>query len=168
MLSDRLKSPIEKMIRAMLPLIDYQAWYRARVVSQSGDKKKVDLKPDDPRIPGVKAELMLGIPAATVAVNPGAFVLLGWKDGNPQFPVAKLWESGASITSMEIGSAADGVMTKQDGQALFNAISNAAVVAMDGGAAFKANILAALGTAGWSSMPGVTQLASTVVKVQRL
>jgi hypothetical protein len=102
MLSDRLKSPIEKMIRAMLPLIDYQAWYRARVVSQSSDKKKVDLKPDDPRIPGVKAELMLGLPGAEVQVTPGAFVLLGWKDGNPQFPVAKLWEGGASVINLTL------------------------------------------------------------------
>lgn len=83
-------------------------------------------------------------------------------------PYACLFQGGETLTSIAVGSMADGVVTKKDLQFLYFAINAAAPVAMDGGAALKAAILASLAGGGWSSNPGDGQCASGVVSVQRL
>ena len=73
---DRLKSSIKAMVRVFSGAeLDYFAYYAARVVSQSGNK--LDLTPDDTRIPGMTSVPMrLGIPGITATVEPGSRVLL--------------------------------------------------------------------------------------------
>lgn len=168
MLTDRIKDGLERFVRSSLPRVDYLAFYRAKVVSQSADKKKLDVKPDDARIPGTTAELMLGIPAAKVSVNPGAFVLLGWKGGDPRLPIALLWEDGASITGFEIGSSADNVVTKKDLGTFLQLWQSAAVGGPDGGALMRSNTIAALQLVGWPVGPPDPICGSNVVKVQRI
>jgi hypothetical protein len=73
-----------------------------------------------------------------------------------------------SSSGIKLGKGDDAVVTKKDLQALYFAINSAAVVAMDGGASFKAAILATLAGAGWSSDPGDGQLGSSKIKAARL
>jgi len=98
---DRLKSSIKAMVRVFSGAeLDYFAYYAARVVSQSGNK--LDLTPDDTRIPGMTSVPMrLGIPGITATVEPGSRVLLGWEGGNPQKPIATAWES-SSVTTLNV------------------------------------------------------------------
>lgn len=71
-------------------------------------------------------------------------------------------------TETHLGKGADDkVLTAKDAQALHDAIKNAAVVANDGGAAFKANLLTALLAAGWTPLAGVLQLGCNTIKGKR-
>jgi hypothetical protein len=68
--------------------------YRGTVVSQAG--QAVDVRMDDPRIPGMSGiALQPGLPGATVEVFAGARVLVAWENGDPAKPVALLWDQGA-------------------------------------------------------------------------
>jgi len=87
-ISDRVKASLEKLIRAALPTVDYYALYRAKVVSQSSDKKKVDVKPDNPKIPDLTAELVTFGPKSTITIASGSYVLVGWDGGDPSKPIA--------------------------------------------------------------------------------
>jgi len=96
---DRLTDPIEHVVKGMVPNVDYFAWYRARVIrevlSDATGKMTVDVVPDDPRIPHLSGvHLKLGIPAARVQISPGAYVLVGWENGDPAKPQAGLWDGG--------------------------------------------------------------------------
>jgi hypothetical protein len=76
--------------------------YPAKVVSQSGNQ--LELLPDDTRIPPLSnVPMRLGVPGITATVAPGSRVLLGWAAGDPQKPVATLWES-SSVTSLNISA----------------------------------------------------------------
>ena len=97
MSDDRLTGALRALIRSMFPRVDYYAIYPARVVSQNGDGS-LELKPDDTRLPGLSmVPIRYGIPGVKVKVAPGARVLLGFAGGDPQQPVAELWESGTVI-----------------------------------------------------------------------
>lgn len=90
--------------KKVVPAVDYLALYRAKVVAQSADFAYVDLQPDDDRIPGVaNVPITLGLPGCTAQVSAGAYMLLGWRDGNPTKPYAMpSWESGASVTKVVV------------------------------------------------------------------
>src|SRR5205823_11512823 len=97
-------------------------------------------------------------PNAVVKVSPGALVILAWAYGDPAQRFAlPIWGAGATLVSLAVGSSPDAVVTKADIAAIKAAISGAAVVSQDGGAALKANILAA-----WP-----TSVGSSAVSVQR-
>lgn len=90
---DRLTSIIE----SVLSKTDYHALYPCRVVQQNGDGT-LDLKPDSRRLSGLShVPIRLGLPGATVKVDSGARVLLGFENGDPATPVATLWESPALL-----------------------------------------------------------------------
>lgn len=100
---DKLKSSIASVVRVFgAARLDFFAFYPAKVVSQSGNE--LDLQPDDSRIPGMAGVPMrLGIPGVTATVAPGSRVLLGWAGGDPQRPVATLWES-SSVSALNINA----------------------------------------------------------------
>lgn len=109
------------LVRAARPTVDYFARYRGEVVAQSGDRKTVDVKPDDSRLPPMtKVRLRLGIPGATVKVSPGAGVLIGWDNGDPQRPYAEAWDYGAktitlSLVAGKVELGAEGLVPSADG-----------------------------------------------------
>lgn len=99
----RLLDTLQAMIGMRIAVaVDMLALYRAKLVAQSADLSTVDLQPDDARIPGVgKVPLTLGLPGCTVQVAQGAYMLLGWRGGDPAQPYAvPCWESGASVTKL--------------------------------------------------------------------
>jgi hypothetical protein len=113
--------------------VDFFALYDAKVVSQSADGATVDIQPVDSRLAGMqRVPLRLGLPGCTVKFAPGAIVRLGWDRGNPEFPYTCLFNGGESLISVAIGSAADGVITKQDFTALLNQIASATYVLATG------------------------------------
>lgn len=95
---DRFKASIEAIVDQIVGArLDYLARYPSRVVSQSGTK--LELKPDDSRIPGLKGvPIRLGIPGLAVTVPAGARVLLAFEAGDPSKPIAEIWESGTPLT----------------------------------------------------------------------
>lgn len=100
---DRIKDSLFALVRAANPTVDYYAFYRATVVSQTGDGRYVDVRPDSPKIPGMsKVPLKLGLPGATAKFSGGAKVLVGWEDGDPRFPVAIMFGGGESVTQLTI------------------------------------------------------------------
>ena len=102
---DRLTGALRGVVRAMLPRVDYLALYPAKVVSQNSDGT-LELQPDDQRFPGLsQVPIRYGIPGVKVTVAAGARVLLGFAGGDPQQPVAELWES-ATVTKLQISASA--------------------------------------------------------------
>lgn len=94
---DELKAGLHALIRDMLGPLDYHAPYSAKVVAQNGDGT-LELQPDDPRLAGLSnVPVLLGLPGATVKVLPGARVLLGFANGDPQKPFSQVWESGTAL-----------------------------------------------------------------------
>lgn len=140
------------------PQIDQLAFYRAEVKACASDGSTVDLQPEDSRIKGhQQVPVRTGVPGLVAVVQPGAIVHLGWIGGDPSKPVAvPIWESATTTklvlaaTTVYLGaeSGAQFValanLVASELSALKAAISGAAVAAYDGGATFKANILAAL------------------------
>ncbi len=103
---DRLTRAVGAVVRHLTAHLDYFALYPAKLVSQNEDGT-LELKPDDSRLPGVsKVPIRYGIPGVTVKVASGARVLLGFEGGDPQQPVATLWEKG-SVTEMTIDASTD-------------------------------------------------------------
>lgn len=98
MTQDRFRSAIESVIDVIVGArLDYLARYPARVVSQDGHGK-LELKPDDARIPGISGvPIRVGVPGLQVEVPPGSRVLLAFECGDPSRPVAEIWESGTPI-----------------------------------------------------------------------
>lgn len=94
---DRMKVAIEAVIEAVVgSRLDYLARYPARVVSQDGNR--LELKPDDPRIPGISGvPIRVGVLGMVVEVPSGSRVLLAFEGGDPSRPIAEIWESGTPI-----------------------------------------------------------------------
>lgn len=119
--SDAIKRGIFAVMRSARPTVDYFAFYRAEVIAQSGDRKTVDVKPDDDRLPPMsKVKLKLGIPGATVEVTKGAGIMVGWENGDPQRPYAESWDKGAntivlSLTAGKIELGGEGLVPNVDG-----------------------------------------------------
>lgn len=104
--ADGIKGALYAVVRAALSRVDYFALYRAKVVRQSGDKRKVDVVPEDNRLPGMaEVPLKLGLPGAKVTIAPGAWVLLGWDGGDPSKPHALVFEGGETVLALELKAA---------------------------------------------------------------
>ena len=102
---DRIKQPLLSFIKSAFSRIDYYAYYKCKVVSQSSDGLKVDLVPEDQRIPTLSnIPLRLGIPQAVAKFAPGAHVMLGWENADPSKPYALAgFSNDATLTMLEIG-----------------------------------------------------------------
>jgi hypothetical protein len=84
------------------PLVDYRAFYRARVVDQAPyPNLKVSVQPIEPKLPPLtNIPLRVGIPGASVELRldqgDAVFVLVGWENGQPDRPFAALWLAGTA------------------------------------------------------------------------
>jgi hypothetical protein len=88
---DRVKESFFSLVRASSPRAAYNGVYRGVVVSQSG--QSVDLRLDDPRLPGMSGlPIQVGLPAATVEMAAGARMVVAFENGDPSKPIALLWE----------------------------------------------------------------------------
>jgi hypothetical protein len=95
----RVKGSFVALARGANPNVDYLAPYRARVLKQHSNLRRVDVAPEDPRLPQMSnIPLEVGVPGAEVTVLPGHWVVVGWKGGRPDRPFASLWESGEQGT----------------------------------------------------------------------
>lgn len=93
---DRILSAMARLARAANPRIDYFGLYEARMVNQSGPNT-FDLMPLAAHIPPMaNVKIMQGLPGLEVSVAPGAFMLLGWRGGNPRDPYCMLWGGGVT------------------------------------------------------------------------
>lgn len=110
---DALRAIIEGLVGSRL---DRLALYPARVVAQSADLTRLDLQPDDSRIPPCAGvPIRHGIPGVTVTVASGSRVLLGYAAGDPMQPYAALWEAG-SVTLVSVNGGA--VKVARDGESV--------------------------------------------------
>jgi hypothetical protein len=106
MAKDRLNEAFDACVRSAVPGVDYMALYRARVVSQHASTGKLDVEPDDARLPTMSnLRLKLGLPGASVklALEPGdppVHVLVGWEGGDPGKPYATIFETGATVVKL--------------------------------------------------------------------
>lgn len=106
--TDRAKSGLSKFIRKLLNAfivvsIDHLASYQCKVISQNSDGT-LELQPDDNRLPTYsKVPIRYGVPKISAQVNSGARILLEFASGNPQRPIATLWELD-SVTSISFGA----------------------------------------------------------------
>lgn len=103
MSQDRIKQPLMSFIKSAFSRIDYYAFYKCKVVSQSADGTKVDLVPEDSRIPNLSSiPLRLGLPGAVSKFVPGAFVMLGWEGGDPRKPYAEAFNGGETVLELTL------------------------------------------------------------------
>lgn len=124
---DRPKGSLAAL-SGVCPTLDYQRVYRCKVLKQHADLRRVDVQPDDPRLPPMSAiPLRVGIPGLDVTITKGHRLSVGWDDGQPDLPFAALWEPGTLGTTpvkvtfnagvMELGGPVtpvkDGVVTGQ-------------------------------------------------------
>lgn len=101
--------------------------YPARVDKCASDGSVVDVTPDDSRIsPEKNVKLVVPIAGAVMTFAPGAIVRLGWEKGDPARPFCiPIFDAGASLLSLAIGSSPDGIVTKKDLKAVIDALTNA-------------------------------------------
>jgi hypothetical protein len=93
---DRIKGGWATFVRSLLPRLDYQALYPARVVKQNADGT-LELIADNPKLGRTLSAIQLRrrTPGEIVKVAPGSRVLLGFEEGDPRKPVALLFELGS-------------------------------------------------------------------------
>lgn len=118
---DALRQIIDGLVG---PRLDRLALYPARVVAQSSDRARLDLHPDDVRIPPCAGvPIRHGVPGLTVTVPAGSRVLLGYAGGDPAQPYAALWEAGSvTLVSFNGGS----TKVARDGEAVNSSADMAA------------------------------------------
>jgi len=103
---DRVKAAWLALIGSGVPAIDYYTTYRCKVVSQSADFSKVDLIPDDPRIPQhSQVQVKWGLPGVKASIAPGAYMHIGWANGSGAKPYACFIEGGATQIELTIEAA---------------------------------------------------------------
>ena len=91
---DALRAIIEGLVGSRL---DRLALYPARVVAQSADLTRLDLQPDDSRIPPCAGvPIRHGLPGVTVTVAAGSRVLLGTQPVTRRSPTRRSGRLGAS------------------------------------------------------------------------
>jgi hypothetical protein len=101
---DRLKQSLVTLIRrtlgaSIIQKIDYLAAYQCKVITQNTDGT-LELQPDDARLPPYqKVSIRYGVPGVSALIANGARVLLEFAGGDPQKPIATVWES-ASVTKL--------------------------------------------------------------------
>lgn len=157
--------------------INRLARYRCRVISCAADGSTVDLQPDDESIePRQAVPLLNGVPGMKAVVAAGSIVWIGWEGGDDSKPRAVPdWEdatvqkliANAALVHLAGESGSDGVATKKDLQFLLAAITNAPCTPNDGGAAFKAALIASLQGGGWTDAVTDGHFCSSKVKAQR-
>lgn len=86
-------------LAAVRPTADFERLFRAKVLKQHTNLKRVDVQPDDPKLPPMSnIPLRIGVPGLDVTVAPGHRLAVGWEDGQPDRPMAALWEPGTQGT----------------------------------------------------------------------
>jgi hypothetical protein len=153
-------SAIDAIVAQQMMGVEYFGLFEGKVLSQSADLSTVDVQmmaPVDKKVPGLQRVEVRAGTGVKIQFTPGAKVLLGWKGGDARYPYVIPGLGADGFLAWSLGSSPDAVVTKQDITAIFAAISGAPVAPMDGGATFKAALIAA-----WPPLVG-----STSVKVQR-
>lgn len=89
----RLTGAVEAIVRRVMRETGLHALYPAKVIGQRPDGT-LDLQPDDPRIAAPQSVPYRTLPGVRLVVPAGTRVLLGYENGDPQRPVAQLWELG--------------------------------------------------------------------------
>lgn len=99
-MADRLSIALESFIRSVFgQRLDYLAAYPSKAVAQNADGT-LELVPDDARLPTYKqVPIRYGVPGVSATIAAGARVLLEFAAGDPQKPIATVWES-ASVTQL--------------------------------------------------------------------
>ena len=106
MSQDRLKQAFRDLQR-LDPMMPYRRIYRGKVVGQSGDLQRVDVRPFDSTLPDMAGvELRHGVPGLKVQVALGCSIQIGWDDGKPHQPFAALWSADASAVRVVISATA--------------------------------------------------------------
>ena len=158
---DKIKSYLYDSAKSAVANIDYFGQYTCKVISQSSDYLKVDIQPQDNRVPGINSvPIFIGVPGITAQIQPGAICILSFQGGNPSLPFVYGF-SNEDVLSLTItasttvnigGSGGDNVATKQDITALITAIGSS-LTSVSGGAV------------SWTTPPVAT--CSQVVKAKR-
>ncbi len=100
MVFDRVKGGFQALARGAHATIDYQASYRAKVLKQNAGGNRLDIEPEDRRLPSMpNVPLMVGIPGMEVHLLPGHFVELRFLNGWPDRPRVTSWEPGTAGTT---------------------------------------------------------------------
>lgn len=160
-------------MRALFEPVDLLACYEYQVLTQNADAT-LELRTTDSRLPDLsKVAWAPGLPGARSTVTNTARCLVTFERGDAQRPRVIAWTAGtpttlalpvSSLLHLGATTGADFVAlsTLVNGylQALLAAITAAPVVPLDGGATFKASLIAALTTAGF----GAPVTAATRVK----
>lgn len=116
--TDRLSAVMVANVKGAVPQIDFLALYDATVKSQSSDMTKVDVIPDDPRLPQQgfsNIPLRNGLAGVKQQVAPGARIRIGWANGDESKPYAALWEGTESMLSLTISDAANDSISISNG-----------------------------------------------------
>ena len=100
--SKGIAATVARLIERLVgPRIDVLAAYPARVVSQASDGS-LDVRPDSPKLPPMTGvPIRYGVPGVSARVSAGARVLIEFAGGDPQQPIATVWES-ASVTELRL------------------------------------------------------------------
>jgi hypothetical protein len=97
---DRVAGALIGLARGADPASFYRGRYRAKVVKVHGNRKRVDVQPEDRDLlpPMSNIPLKVGIPGADPLLVPGHIVLVGWENGRPDRPEASSWDAGSGTT----------------------------------------------------------------------
>jgi hypothetical protein len=88
-----MNHPLADIIRGVMRGVDYHALYPAKVISQNSDDGSLELTPQSSKLAGMsRVPIRTGVPGMKVKVAAGGVVLVGFENGNPQSPVATLWD----------------------------------------------------------------------------
>jgi hypothetical protein len=88
-MQERLTKAIKQLARPAH--LDYLALYPGSVLKDYGDMH-VDVQVDDPRLGALtRVPIWLGLPGVSVKVSPGARVLVGFHQGDPELRYCDLW-----------------------------------------------------------------------------
>lgn len=144
--------------------------YRYRVVSQTPPTPapltgRVTLQAIDPTIGAphaIEVPIWYGVPGIRATLTPGTECGVVFLDGDPAQPAVVCFKDDSGAVKLAIGTGVSPVALAQlvelQLQALKAAISAAPIVPLDGGAAFKASLIAQL--AAWPAPVGSTKLFS--------
>jgi hypothetical protein len=96
---DRVAGAFLGLARGADPAALYRGVYRANVVKQHDNRKRVDVEPEEDFLPPMSnIPLKVGIPGADPTLVPGHLVLVGWENGRPDRPFAGVWDAGTGVT----------------------------------------------------------------------
>lgn len=104
--TDRLKTALATVVKALLTRVDYTAQYRARVVRGQG--ATLDVRCDDSKLGDLTGvPLRLGLPGAEFTFDSPGYVLVGFEGADPRRPFATLFDGGTfgTLTLMGPGGA---------------------------------------------------------------